>query len=78
MEFKDTEELKEYILKRALKRTKFKLTLFSMRTKNKETSNETLNELYKASLKEVRKEIDEELRNGTITVLNVKTKRKTK
>ncbi len=76
MEFRSIDELKDYIHKRALKRTKIKLRL--ARHNKFDTSNETLNDLYKASLKEIKQEVLEEFKNGTITVLKVKTKIKTK
>ncbi len=76
MEFQNIEELKDYIHKRAIKRTKIKLRLARHNKLN--TSNETLTDLYKASLLEVKQEILEEIKNGTIIVLNTKTKRRTK
>ncbi len=76
MEFQNIEELKDYIHKRAIKRTKIKLILARHNKLN--TSNETLTDLYKASLLEVKQEILEEIKNGTIIVLNTKTKRRTK
>ena len=66
MEFKDLDELKDYIKKKALRKTKFILNL----SKHKliDTSKETLNTIYKVSLYEVRKEILKELEDGTITI----------
>lgn len=76
MEFKNIDELKDYIHKRALKKTKIKLRL--ARHNKLDTSNETLNDLYKASLQEIKQEILEEFKNGTITILNATTKRRVK
>lgn len=64
MEFKNLDELKEYIRKRALHKTKFLLNL--SRLGKIDTSKETLNDLYKASLHEVKKEVMEEINNGNI------------
>lgn len=71
MEFNDLDELKEYMKQRALERTKFKLKL--SRHKKYDTSNETLNDIFKASLKEIKNEILDGFKNGTI-VVHKKTK----
>lgn len=76
MEFQNIDELKNYIHKRAIKRTKIKLRL--SRHNKIDTSNETLNDIYKASLKEIKQEILEEFKNGEITILNQKIRRKIK
>ncbi len=76
MEFQNIDELKEYIHKRAIKRTKIKLRL--ARHKKLDTSNETLNDIYKASLKEIKQEILEGFKNGEITVLNQKIRKRIK
>lgn len=70
MEFKDLDELKEYIRKRALRKTKFLLNL--SRLGKIDTSKGTLNDLYKVALHEVKKEIMEEINNGTIVVMSEK------
>ena len=66
MEFKDQEELKKYIKKRALR--KMKLLLNLSRLKRIDTSKKTLEELWKASLDEVKKEVQEEIDKGIIVV----------
>lgn len=76
MEFKNIDELKEYIHKRAINRTKIKLRL--ARHNKLDTSNETLNDLYKASLNEIKQEVLDGFKNGTITVLNQKTRKRIK
>lgn len=76
MEFQNIEELKDYIHKRAIKRTKIKLRLARHNKLN--TSNETLTDLYKASLLEIKQEILEEIKNGTIIILNKKVRKKIK
>lgn len=70
MEFKDQEELKKYIKKRALRKMKLLLNLSKL--KKIDTSKETLEELWKASLDEVKKEVQEEIDNGTIILVNNK------
>jgi len=70
MEFKDQEELKKYIKKRALRKMKLLLNLSKL--KKIDTSKETLKELWKASLDEVKKEVQEEIDNGTIILVNNK------
>ena len=73
MEFKSIEELKTYMKERALERTKFKLLL--SRHNKLDTTNETLNEMYKASLREIKNEIQNGIKNGTI-IVHDKTKTK--
>jgi hypothetical protein len=70
MEFKDQEELKKYIKKRALRKMKLLLNLSKL--KKIDTSKETLEELWKASLDEVKKEVQEEIDNGTVILVNNK------
>ena len=72
MEFKDQEELKKYIKKRALRKMKLLLNLSKL--KKIDTSKETLEELWKASLDEVKKEVQEEIDNGTVILVNNKRK----
>ena len=78
MEFENTEEFVKYIRKRAVKRTKFKLTLYSMKTKKKKATNETLEKMYNASLKEIEEEVKKELKNGDIVILDKTIKIKSK
>lgn len=66
MEFNDLDELKNYMRQRALERTKFKLRL--SRHNKYDTTNETLNDIYKVSLNEIKSEILDGFRNGTIIV----------
>ena len=71
MEFNDLDELKNYMRQRALERTKFKLRL--SRHNKYDTTNETLNDIYKVSLNEIKNEILDGFRNGTI-IVHKKTK----
>ncbi len=71
MEFNNFDELKEYMKQRALERTKFKLRL--SRHNKYDTTNETLNDLYKASLNEIKNEILDGFKTGTI-IVHKKTK----
>ena len=72
MKFEDIESLGKYIHSRAIKRTKLKLKL--ARHNKLDTSNETLNDIYYASLKEIKLEVLAGLRNGTIIIEKNKTK----
>ena len=75
MEFKNLDELKEYIRKRALHKTKYLLKLGKLG--KYDTSKGTLNDIYKVALNEVKKEVLEEIDSGTIKILsNDKTKEK--